>query len=79
MGNFGVVVSDGTQALATNYGTLYSHPLMESPTRAELYSMLAGIITLAAISSHFNLSTRSHRTITIYSDNFPMIQRVYRR
>jgi hypothetical protein len=78
-GNFGVVVSDGIQDLATNYGTLYSQPLMESPTRAELNSMLAGIITLAALSSHYNLSESAHRTITIYSNNLPMIQRVYRR
>jgi hypothetical protein len=78
-GNYGVVVSDGEQGLATNYGTLYSHPMMESLTRAKIYSMFPGIITLAAISFYCNLLESAHRTLTIYSNNLPMIQRVYRR
>jgi hypothetical protein len=76
---FRVVISNGKQALVTNYGTLYCFPHYESPTRSELYAILAGLVILSAVAKQLNIQQTAHRMISLYKDNQRMISRIYRR
>ena len=71
-GNFGGVISNGTEHVATNYGKIYSVEFMASPYRSELYSMLAGIMTLKYITQN----DISNKEIILYSDCKALVKKV---
>ena len=71
-GTFGVVISNGTEQLATNHGKIYSVDFMASPYRSELYSMLAGIMTLHTIMQ----GDISNKEIILYSDCKELVKKI---
>ena len=75
-GTYGVVLSDGINAFATNKGKMYSVNYLESPFRSEMYALLAGIISFQSIIDTASNSTSS---LTLYSDNKKLIERLCQR
>ena len=78
-GNFGVIISDGSSPIASTNGKLYSVDFFESSFRSEMYSMLAGIMSLRQIHKTYNIHNANPRKLYLYSDNKPLIKKVNNR
>jgi hypothetical protein len=78
-GTFGVVISDGTNPLIKNYGKLYSLDFYESSYRSELYSMLAGILTLQAASKEYGELSSNNIIVHLLSDNKALVRKINNR
>jgi ribonuclease HI len=78
-GTFGVVISDGTYPLIKNYGKLYSIDFCESSYRSELYAMLAGIITLQAVSKEYGALSGNNTAVHLVSDNKTLVKKIKNR
>jgi hypothetical protein len=60
-GTFGVIISDGSLPIASNNGKLYSVDFVESSFRSEMYSMLAGILSLVYINKKYPINCSQPR------------------
>jgi ribonuclease HI len=78
-GTYGVVISDGTNPLIKNYGKLYSVDFCESSYRSELYAMLAGIITLQAVSKEYGEISGDNTTVHLVTDNKALVRKINNR
>ena len=70
------MLSDGINSFATNKGKMYSVDYLESPFRSEMYALLAGLISFQSI---IDIQNNINSTITIYSDNKKLIERLRQR
>jgi hypothetical protein len=64
--------------VATNHGKLYSPEFYESSYRSELFSVLAGMVTLCAIIGR-GIKIKQQSLINIYCDNKLIIKRIRER
>jgi ribonuclease HI len=78
-GTFGVVISDGTNPLIKNHGKLYSLDFCESSYRSELYAMLAGVLTLQAVSNEYGELSGNHVKVHLLSDNKALVRKISNR
>ena len=78
-GTFGVIISDGSSPIVSTNGKLYIVDFFESSYRSEMYSMLAGIMTLNNINKHYNIDTTSTRKLYLHSDNKALIKKINNR
>lgn len=78
-GTYGLVTSDGQAPIASNNGKLYSVDFFETSFRSEMYSMLAGIISLVHINKQYNIESAEPRYLHLYSDNKTLIKKLNKR
>jgi hypothetical protein len=76
---YGVVISDGNNPLMKNYGKLYSLDFCESSYRSESYAMLAGIITLQAVSKEYGELSGDNIAVHLVSDNKLLVRKINNR
>lgn len=69
-GTFGVVISDGIWYIVNSIKSSY---------QSEMYSMLAGIMTLCQIHKKYQINNTNSRMLYLYSDNKTLIQKVNNR
>jgi hypothetical protein len=78
-GTFGVVISDGSNPLVKNYGKMYSLDFCESSYRSELYAMLAGVLTLQAVSTEYGALSCNNITVHLITDNKALVRKINNR
>ena len=78
-GIFGVMISDGLSPIASNKGKLYSVDFFETSYRSEMYSMLAGIMSLHYLHKQYHFNTKNSQRLHLFSDNKTLVHKVNNR
>jgi ribonuclease HI len=68
-GNYGVVIAQGINILASTKGKIYSVEFHESSYRSELHGMLAGVVMLRHIIKEYSINWPKGKKVEIYCDN----------
>jgi ribonuclease HI len=78
-GNYGVVMAQGLNILASTKGKIYSLEFHESSYWSELHGMLAGVVMLSHILKEYSIIWPKGKKVEIYCDNKAVVSAITSR